>query len=592
MRVNTLAVLVVLLDVSASQFPDFEPLDRNSGAVHAANLPEVVTRSERDDDDALFYKEPTSTVSAKSSATNEGERKDFHEVNDIRQPGSGLGASFGVTCRWDRDCDSRLGLVCRGSNPETSRCACPQAMPVYLDQGRLSKCSRARTMYESCVSDQECSYRNPNLRCVDFLCYCPQPYELIDSHKCLPPASSSSPNLLLAIAPAAVLLIALLFLAASYSYRKAFHQRFKSGGCHHSSEAEGLSDSTTTRHVSSAIRLDCQRDPSGHHRKQLDAHLSSRDQQRRSKRSSPHAWHKKFRCSAKEEGHTVSKEEDSASLEEPCCLGKLTSAQNAPPQKEEQPVLAAPASALHVEVLEEDSKGNRRLSERKKTVKQVESPPQHPEECRDLRFCKTLGVDTVVVSVAPLGSPRAGEDTATDNDATVQERWRIRRPTPMDPSPQSTLLAGKTPETFQAQSSGQGTSKDPEENKDQDASSTRIRTPEPHPDFLQQQQQRATGTSKTLTRDASVQIGQSTLSLDASQPVFQPQTKDLKFIAHTPGLLSLNTPPPVLSRRAPGQPKKTSETSSSSPSKTSYENWLTSQIRRHYETRHSSRTLR
>ncbi|CAN7938362.1 unnamed protein product [Ixodes hexagonus] len=74
-------------------------------------------------------------------------------------------------------------------------------------------------MYESCVSNQECSYENPNVQCVDFLCYCPLPFVLTDTQRCLPPKATQS-NLALAIVPTAILALVLLMLGGVYTYQK------------------------------------------------------------------------------------------------------------------------------------------------------------------------------------------------------------------------------------------------------------------------------------------------------------------------------------------------------------------------------------
>ncbi|KAL1432653.1 hypothetical protein MTO96_012870 [Rhipicephalus appendiculatus] len=129
-------------------------------------------------------------------------------------------------------------------------------------------------MYESCVSHQECSFRNPNLQCVDFLCYCPLPYVLTESHKCLEPSGPHN-NMMFAIAPTAVLIAVLLLIGGAYTYRKV------SGGIgswSSGSSVVGLrsaSDrrqSESTRRVSSAIRLGRKAEASRRMRLSLDEH--------------------------------------------------------------------------------------------------------------------------------------------------------------------------------------------------------------------------------------------------------------------------------------------------------------------------------
>ncbi|KAL3222158.1 hypothetical protein MRX96_028895 [Rhipicephalus microplus] len=43
----------------------------------------------------------------------------------------------------------------------------------------------AKSLYESCVSHVECNHDNPNVQCVDFLCYCPLPFVLTEDRRCL-----------------------------------------------------------------------------------------------------------------------------------------------------------------------------------------------------------------------------------------------------------------------------------------------------------------------------------------------------------------------------------------------------------------------
>ncbi|XP_077520103.1 uncharacterized protein LOC144129918 [Amblyomma americanum] len=118
-------------------------------------------------------------------------------------------------------------------------------------------------MYESCVSHQECSYQNPNLQCVDFLCYCPLPYVLTEAHRCLArvelvAAPVSYNNMVFTIVPTAVLIGALLMIGGAYTYKKVAGG---SGGRWSSASSLFTLRSTTerpwesTRRASSAIRL-------------------------------------------------------------------------------------------------------------------------------------------------------------------------------------------------------------------------------------------------------------------------------------------------------------------------------------------------
>ncbi|XP_064458349.1 uncharacterized protein LOC135368771 [Ornithodoros turicata] len=128
---------------------------------------------------------------------------------------------FANPCSRDKDCSSDLGLACISIDVTTDkRCGCAKATPVYIkDSSGIQRCVRAKSMYESCVSNLECSYNSPNVLCVDFLCYCPLPYVLTENQRCLPPKTSHA-TLLFAVAPTMVLILTLLILGAAYSYQK------------------------------------------------------------------------------------------------------------------------------------------------------------------------------------------------------------------------------------------------------------------------------------------------------------------------------------------------------------------------------------
>ncbi|KAH9376109.1 hypothetical protein HPB48_005662 [Haemaphysalis longicornis] len=100
------------------------------------------------------------------------------------------GAGFGAACSHDAQCAQ--GLVCTRSEQEASRCVCSPATPVYIQRAGVGMCVRAKSLYESCVSSAECSANNPNVQCIDFLCYCPLPFVLTEDHRCLPRESINS----------------------------------------------------------------------------------------------------------------------------------------------------------------------------------------------------------------------------------------------------------------------------------------------------------------------------------------------------------------------------------------------------------------
>ncbi|KAH6936189.1 hypothetical protein HPB50_014818 [Hyalomma asiaticum] len=80
---------------------------------------------------------------------------------------------------------------------------------------------QAKSLYESCRFHQECSHRDANMRCVDFLCYCPAPFVLRGNGKCLEPLPSSG-KVIASAAPAAVLLVVTLVIALAFLSRRLF----------------------------------------------------------------------------------------------------------------------------------------------------------------------------------------------------------------------------------------------------------------------------------------------------------------------------------------------------------------------------------
>ncbi|KAH7985283.1 hypothetical protein HPB52_024215 [Rhipicephalus sanguineus] len=66
-----------------------------------------------------------------------------------------------------------------------SKCACATSTPIYVSEGGIHKCVRAKNLNEACVSNQECSYGNPNVQCVNSFCNCSHPFELTAARLCL-----------------------------------------------------------------------------------------------------------------------------------------------------------------------------------------------------------------------------------------------------------------------------------------------------------------------------------------------------------------------------------------------------------------------
>ncbi|KAL1416837.1 hypothetical protein MTO96_027435 [Rhipicephalus appendiculatus] len=87
---------------------------------------------------------------------------------------------LGFPCARDTDC-----LTGRGQSCQEWVCACAPSSPVKVQVQGIDACLPAKALYESCRYHEECSHRSSNMRCVDFLCYCPLPFELRGNGDCL-----------------------------------------------------------------------------------------------------------------------------------------------------------------------------------------------------------------------------------------------------------------------------------------------------------------------------------------------------------------------------------------------------------------------
>ncbi|KAL1477117.1 hypothetical protein MTO96_036005, partial [Rhipicephalus appendiculatus] len=87
---------------------------------------------------------------------------------------------IGLPCAHDSDCITTRGLTC-----QEWLCACAPLTPVKVEVQGVDTCLTAKSLYESCRYHQECSHLNANMRCVDFLCFCPAPFVLRGNGQCL-----------------------------------------------------------------------------------------------------------------------------------------------------------------------------------------------------------------------------------------------------------------------------------------------------------------------------------------------------------------------------------------------------------------------
>ncbi|XP_077560440.1 uncharacterized protein LOC144175212 [Haemaphysalis longicornis] len=131
--------------------------------------------------------------------------------------------------------------------------------PVLIEDDGVKKCVPARSMYESCVSHQQCSFRTPNLKCVDFLCYCPLPFVLTKTLECLNPSASQT-NIAFAVAPSLLLLVLIVMIAGGYVYKRVESGR-RSRGNRRSGRCSSRRSPDSPRRTTSAIRASRKHEP-------------------------------------------------------------------------------------------------------------------------------------------------------------------------------------------------------------------------------------------------------------------------------------------------------------------------------------------
>ncbi|XP_075553833.1 uncharacterized protein LOC142586847 [Dermacentor variabilis] len=131
---------------------------------------------------------------------------------------SSAGLGFGGACTHDAQCAD--GLICtRNEQRGVSQCLCSQARPIYVHHAGIGKCVRAKSLYESCVSNAECNRDNPNVECVDFLCYCPLPFVLTEDRRCLAPPGYGH---VAAVVTPVIMLSLTAVLGIAYLYHRVY----------------------------------------------------------------------------------------------------------------------------------------------------------------------------------------------------------------------------------------------------------------------------------------------------------------------------------------------------------------------------------
>ncbi|XP_064483220.1 uncharacterized protein LOC135396109 [Ornithodoros turicata] len=145
------------------------------------------------------------------------------EVQESVAAAEGVKLGFGKSCTRDDQCRSSRGLQCLPKE-SGSECLCSRRTPIEVNDSGIIKCVRPKAMYESCRNNRECGFNNPNVKCVDFLCYCPPPNVLSSDHNCQP-AGFSVAGIVLAATPSFLLVITLLVLGGIYTFHRLAKSR-------------------------------------------------------------------------------------------------------------------------------------------------------------------------------------------------------------------------------------------------------------------------------------------------------------------------------------------------------------------------------
>ncbi|KAK8779351.1 hypothetical protein V5799_019308 [Amblyomma americanum] len=162
--------------------------------------------------DAPEAEATTAATRANVTATTTGSEQEAEQLRGL-----------GLPCARDGDCLASRGLSC-----QEWQCTCAPESPVRVRDDGADTCLPAKSLYESCRYHEECSHRSANLRCVDFLCYCPLPFELRGNGDCLEPRQSMT-KLIAAVTPTTILLITTLALGAAFIFRRLFSDRKTAG---------------------------------------------------------------------------------------------------------------------------------------------------------------------------------------------------------------------------------------------------------------------------------------------------------------------------------------------------------------------------
>ncbi|KAH8026185.1 hypothetical protein HPB51_016788 [Rhipicephalus microplus] len=202
------------------------------------------------------YQDSSRHATGSHITANAGYGKTYRSAHIFRSGKGVLGGThvvrgFGSECSLEHQCNALLGLACTSNGKRMSRCACAPSTPVYVNEGGVQKCVRPKDIYEGCVSNQECNFKNPNAQCVNFLCNCSEPFQLTAARLCQLPTSPAGN-----IFPAAIsvmLLLAALVAGGGYAYQKMLRDRGRSSSLSTKAGPSARADTSSTSSTAHAF---------------------------------------------------------------------------------------------------------------------------------------------------------------------------------------------------------------------------------------------------------------------------------------------------------------------------------------------------
>ncbi|XP_065287125.1 serine-rich adhesin for platelets-like [Dermacentor albipictus] len=172
------------------------------------NLHDLLSPFTGDVHSAVTPASTSATKTTRNASSRTSTKADDEDADDRK--------GLGQPCAIDGDCLAGRGLSC-----QEWVCACAPNSPVKVQVQGIDTCLPAKALYEACRYHEECSHRSVNMRCIDFLCYCPLPFELRGNGDCLAP----KPDLgkwIAAVTPTTLLIIVMASIGGAFIFRRLF----------------------------------------------------------------------------------------------------------------------------------------------------------------------------------------------------------------------------------------------------------------------------------------------------------------------------------------------------------------------------------